>query len=189
MPSVNKKAKAGRLPWQQSLKEEILMEVSKELNKIKEEFKRNPSAWYDYYLPRAPYYEVRMPKLENVLTEYPMINGVHPALGAYPHINLPYYYDELCVWWKGIRDSIIIDKNGLLVDGRLRLMVEYTFPGESLGEIPIEITDENPWDVVHRLNGRRVAPLLLLDEDQLITYKKWIHHFDYRPYGKLYSHI
>lgn len=113
--------------------------------------KRNTTSIYDE--------EFVMPDWDDVIANYPQITGVHRALEAYPHKVLQDSFNGLCIRWQGITDPILIDEDGLLLDGRLRLLVEHRFPEESLGDVPFEMTNANPWETVYLKNGGRIRSL------------------------------
>lgn len=84
------------------------------------------------------------PTINDILVHYPEIKGIHPACLAIPAISEEDRETlNASVAQNGLRHEIVLTKDGLLVDGRNRLMACY------LGNIEprFEVVDSDPWEL------------------------------------------
>ncbi len=93
-----------------------------------------------------------MTKLADILIHYPEISGIHPACDAVPKMD-DAELDELTadIRKNGLANPITLTKEGLLLDGRHRLLACY----EALQEVRFEHSTVEPWTYVCSLNIKR----------------------------------
>lgn len=94
-----------------------------------------------------------MTKLLDIIEHYPEIKGVHPAADLFPMMDQA-EFAELCksVSKAGIEQPVTLDKAGLLLDGRNRLLACY----ETQQEVLFDYYDgDDPWGFSLRLNMLR----------------------------------
>ena len=91
-----------------------------------------------------------MIKLVEILEHFPEIKGVHPAADLFPMMDQG-EFAELCksVADSGMEQPITLDKDGLLLDGRNRLLACY----ETQQEVLLDYYEgSDPWGFSLRLN-------------------------------------
>lgn len=93
-----------------------------------------------------------MPDLKEIIKHYPEITGIHEACLAVPEIDQK-HFDDLAanIAQDGLRHEIILSNDGLLIDGRNRLIACW------LGKIEprFAVTELDPWDVAFAENIAR----------------------------------
>ena len=112
-----------------------------------------------------------MTKLLEIIQHFPEINGVHPAADLFPMMD-QVEFAELCksVASSGMEQPVTLDKAGLLLDGRNRLLAAY----ETQQEVLFDYYEGNdPWGFSLRLNmlrrhltaGQKAAIALELEKE------------------------
>ena len=112
-----------------------------------------------------------MTRLLDIIQHYPEITGVHPAADMFPMME-QFEFKELCasITESGVEQPITIDKDGLLLDGRNRLLACY----ETQQEVLFDYYEGNdPWGFSLRLNmlrrhltaGQKAAIALELEKE------------------------
>jgi protein gp37 len=94
-----------------------------------------------------------MTRLLDIIQHYPEITGVHPAADMFPMMEQS-EFKELCasITESGIEQPITIDKDGLLLDGRNRLLACHETQQEVLFDY---YEGSDPWGFSLRLNMLR----------------------------------
>ena len=94
-----------------------------------------------------------MTDLASIIQHYPEMNGVHPAADLFPMMDAV-EFAELCksISESGLEQPVTIDKDGLLLDGRNRLLACYEVQQEVLFDY---YEGSDPWGFSLRLNMMR----------------------------------
>ena len=94
-----------------------------------------------------------MTALQDILEHYPEIKGVHPAADLFPLMDQA-EFTELCksISESGVEQPVTLDRSGLLLDGRNRLLACH----ETQQEVLIDYYEgDDPWGFSLRLNMLR----------------------------------
>ena len=112
-----------------------------------------------------------MTDLASIIQHYPEMNGVHPAADLFPMMDAV-EFAELCksISQSGLEQPVTLDKDGLLLDGRNRLLACYEVQQEVLFDY---YEGNDPWGFSLRLNmlrrhltaGQKAAIALELEKE------------------------
>lgn len=112
-----------------------------------------------------------MTDLASIIQHYPEMNGVHPAADLFPMMDAV-EFAELCksILESGLEQPVTLNKDGLLLDGRNRLLACYEIQQEVLFDY---YEGEDPWGFSLRLNmlrrhltaGQKAAIALELEKE------------------------
>ena len=112
-----------------------------------------------------------MTDLASIVQHYPEMNGVHPAADLFPMMDAV-EFAELCksISESGLEQPVTLNKDGLLLDGRNRLLACYEVQQEVLFDY---YEGNDPWGFSLRLNmlrrhltaGQKAAIALELEKE------------------------
>lgn len=135
-----------------------------------------------------------LPELKDILIHYPEITGIHPACSEVPSIceeDREALNEDIRK--NGLQEDLLINEDGLLIDGRNRLLACYM----GKVEVRFKVTKTDPWIVSwskniarrHLTTGQRSMFALAWKEHESIEAKKRQAHGQTAPglnaYGKV----